>query len=149
MSRKIPYFFALLFTALALSPALAHLFELCNKINLSPDEYLTVQRLYRGWAALGIVEAGALLSTAVLAVIIRRRQKSRILVLIPLLCILGALAVFFAFTYPANQQTFNWTVLPPNWQEVRSRWEYSHAVRACLYLSALITLILSVLAGDE
>ena len=55
-------FIALLCTALALAPALAHLLELPNKINLSREDYLTVQQIYRGWALLGFVVAGALLS---------------------------------------------------------------------------------------
>lgn len=61
-------FLALLFAALALAPALAHLLELPNKIGLSRDEYFTVQQIYSGWALLGIVVFGALFSTLALAV---------------------------------------------------------------------------------
>jgi Domain of unknown function (DUF1772) len=149
MVRKILYFLSLGLTTLALAPALAHLLELLNKIRLSGENYLVVQQIYRGWAMLGIVEAGALFSTAVLALVIRKKRKGLILTLMALLCILGALVVFFTFTYPVNQQTINWTVLPPNWQELRNQWEYSHAARAGLYLTALITLILSVLLESE
>jgi hypothetical protein len=39
------YFLNLLFAALALAPAMAHLLELPNKINLSREDYLTVQQL--------------------------------------------------------------------------------------------------------
>jgi hypothetical protein len=46
-------FFSLLFAALALAPALAHLLELPNKIGLSRDNYLVVQQIYRGWALSG------------------------------------------------------------------------------------------------
>src|SRR6266550_2992731 len=46
--------------------------------------------------------------------------------------ILPILIVFLVFTFPANRQTANWTVLPENWQELRRRWEYSHAVGAGL-----------------
>ena len=60
---KIIYFLSLLFAALALGPALAHLLELPNKIGLPRDEYLVVQQIYRGWALLGIVVFGALGST--------------------------------------------------------------------------------------
>jgi hypothetical protein len=60
-------FFSLLFAALALAPALAHLLELPNKIGLSRDNYLVVQQIYRGWALLGIVVLGALLSTLILS----------------------------------------------------------------------------------
>ena len=142
-------FLSLLFVALALGPSLAHLLELPNKINLSADDYLTVQQIYRRWALLGIVWAGALISTLVLAIMVRKKPNAFVLTLIALLCIGGMLAVFFAYTYPANQATNNWTMLPSNWLELRNQWEYSHATSAGLNLIALITLILSVLVSEE
>ena len=32
----------------------AHFFELANKMSLSPDEYMTVQKIYAGWSLFGI-----------------------------------------------------------------------------------------------
>ncbi len=142
-------FMSLLFTALALAPALAHLLELPNKINLSGEDYLTVQQIYRGWALLGIVVIGALLSTLVLTIMVRSESKIFALTLISFLCILGTQFVFWVFTYPVNQKTNNWTVLPTNWLELRNQWEYSHATSAGLDLIAVITLILSVVARAE
>lgn len=52
MSTKTIYFIAVFFVALALGPALAHLLELPNKINLGREDYLTVQQIYRGWASM-------------------------------------------------------------------------------------------------
>lgn len=40
-------------TAIALGPALAHLLELPNKINLPKDGYFIVQQIYAGWSLLG------------------------------------------------------------------------------------------------
>lgn len=148
MGLKTVRFITLLFTSLALAPFLAHLLELPNKINLSREDYLTVQQIYRGWALLGIVVFGALISNLVLTIMVRKK-KVFILNLIAFLCILGTLVVFFTFTYPANQLTNNWTMLPPNWLGLRNQWEYSHATSAVLNLIALITLILSVLLSDE
>jgi hypothetical protein len=139
------WFMSLFFTALALAPALAHLLELPNKIHLSRQEYLTVQQIYRGWALLGIVVAGALLSTLVLTIMARQERKVFNLTLVALLCLVGTQIVFWTFTYPANQITNNWTVLPENWLEIRKQWEYSHATNAGLNLIALISLILAVL----
>jgi hypothetical protein len=45
---KTMRFIALLFSALALPPALAHLLESPNKINLSREDYLAVRQIYRG-----------------------------------------------------------------------------------------------------
>jgi hypothetical protein len=134
-------FSSLLFAALALAPALAHLLELPNKIGLSRDEYLIVQQIYRGWALLGFVVFGALLSTLALTLLARRRPREFRTALLAFLCILGTQVVFWTFTYPTNQATLNWTVLPENWMVLRSQWEYSHAASAILNLIALIALI--------
>jgi hypothetical protein len=144
---RIAYFLSLLLVALALAPAMAHLLALPNKIGLSREAYFTAQQIYRGWALLGIVVFGALLSTAVLTMMLYGRVPEFALSLVGLLCIAAAIAVFFIFTFPANQVTNNWTSAPDNWLELRRQWEYSHALGAALYLIALITLILSALGS--
>ena len=149
MWLKRIYFLSLLFVALALAPAMAHLLELLNKINLSREDYLTVQQIYRGWALLGFVVAGALLSTLALTITVRKERKPFIFAFIAFLCIARTQVVFWTCTSPANQATNNWTMLPENWVELRWQWEYSHATSAVLNLVALVTLILSVLARDE
>jgi hypothetical protein len=142
-------FLSLLFAALALAPAAAHLLELPNKIGLSREDYLTAQQLYRGWALLGIVVVGALLATFAYAVVVRKQRKAFTLTVIALLCLAGTQALFWTFTFPANQLTANWTVLSDNWAVLRSQWEYSHAASALLNLAALVALILSVLAREK
>ena len=128
---------------------MAHVLELPNKINLAREDYLTVQQIYRGWAFLGFVVAGALLSTLALALTVRKERKAFLFAVIALLCIAGTQVVFWTYTYPANQATHNWTMLPANWVELRRQWEYSHATSAVLNLVALVTLIVSVLARQE
>ena len=149
MGLKTMRFLALLFTALALAPSLAHLLELPNKIDLSREDYLTVQQIYRGWALLGFVVVGAFLSNLVLKIMVRTKPRAFVLTLIAFLCILGTLVAFWTYTYPANQETNNWTTLPANWLERRRQWEYSHAASSVLNLFALISLILSVLIEEE
>jgi len=128
---------------------MAHLLELPNKINLSREDYLKVQQIYRGWALLGFVVVGALLPTLALTITVRHERTAFILALIAFLCIAGTQVIFWIYTYPANQATNNWTMLPENWAELRRRWEYSHATSAVLNLVALVMLILSFLARDE
>jgi hypothetical protein len=142
-------FLSLVFVALALGPALAHLLELPNKIGLSRDEYLVVQQIYRGWALLGFVVIPALLSTLALAVLVRRRPGEFGPALTAFLALLGSQVVFWTFTFPANQQTANWTMLPDNWAALRRQWEYSHAAAAILDLVALLGVIVSVLSGRK
>ena len=146
---KIIYFLSLLFVALALAPAMAHLLELPNKINLSREDYLKVQQIYRGWALLGFVVVGALLSTLVLTITVRHERKAFILALIAFFCIAGTQVIFWTYTYPSNQATNNWTMLPENWAELRRQWEYSHATSAVLNLVALVMLILSFLLFSD
>jgi hypothetical protein len=140
------YFLAIFFAALALGPAMAHLLELPNKINLSREDYLTVQQIYRGWALLGIVVAGALISTLVLSILLSQEPRPFIFSLIGFLCIVGTQIVFWTYTYPANRATQNWTMLPDNWILLRRQWEYSHATSAGLNLLAVAALIASLLS---
>lgn len=149
MRIKTTSFLALLLTALALAPGLAHLFELPNKIGLSAQEYLTVQQIYRGWALLGIVVVGALVANLVLAIQLRSRPRAFRLAAAAFLGVLASLAVFFAFTYPANRATANWAGLPEGWEALRRQWECAHATAAVLNLGAFVALILAVLAGKE
>ena len=62
-------FIALLFTAITLSAVMAHLLEMPVKINLSKEDYQTVQGIYSGWQWLGIFEMGAILLTIIWAVL--------------------------------------------------------------------------------
>lgn len=147
MLLKTFRFLSLVFVALALGPSLAHLLELPNKIDIGRDAYLTVQQNYRGWALLGVIVAGALISTLVLAILERVGRRAFVLSLIAFLCIVGAQVVFWTYTFPANQATANWTMLPEGWESLRAQWEYSHAAGAVLNLVAFLCLALSV-AGE-
>lgn len=144
--KKLAYFIAFLFCGLALGPALAHLLALPNKIALDRDQYFTVQQIYRGWALLGIVVFGALISTLGLAVVLRGERRPALWALLAFLCIAGTQGIFWSFTYPANQATVNWTEIPAGWELLRTQWEYSHAASAGLNLIALLALVLSVLS---
>ncbi len=146
MLRRIVYFLALLLTALALAPAMAHLLELPNKIDLARDQYLLVQSIYRGWALLGVVIVPALIATLVLPFLVRRRRTAFVAAVTGFVALAASHALFWIFTYPANVATGNWTSLPGDWRALRSQWEYSHAAAALLTLVAMIALIVSVLA---
>ena len=149
MTLTILRLLAVLLTAVAMAAGFAHLLELPNKISLEREEYLTVQQLYRGWALLGFVVVGALVITGIVALMVRARTTEFYLTLVAALCIALSLAIFFLFTYPANQQTQNWTILPDNWERLRRQWEYSHAVAAILYFVALSALTLSLQVSHD
>lgn len=146
MAQRILYFLALFLTALLLGPALAHLLELPNKLPLGRDDYFVVQQIYAGWALLAVVVIAALAATLALLVALRRFRRPAAWALAALLCQAGAQALFWIFTWPANQATANWTRQPPDWEALRAQWEWSHAGGAVLILAAVACLILSLLA---
>jgi hypothetical protein len=144
---KILQFVAMLCVAIAMAAGWAHLLELPNKMALSRDDYLTVQQIYRGWALLGIPVIAALMSTAALTLLQRGRGAPFYFALLATLCVLLSLVVFFSITFPTNQVTQNWTVLPDGWETLRRRWEYAHATGALLYFVALASLTLSIIVA--
>jgi hypothetical protein len=149
MGLRVIQFLALILTALALVPAGAHLFELPNKINLSRDAYQTVQSIYAGWAWLGIIDLGALIMNAVLAIRLRRQRPAFSFAVAAALCIVVFFVIFFTWTFPANQATANWTTLPDDWSGLRQEWEYSHAVNAVVMLIALCSVTLAVITAHQ
>lgn len=132
-------------TAIAMSLALAHLFELPNKIEISATHYLIVQRNYDNWATIGLVVPAAFLSVVAVTIALRGTGAPFALALIALLLLVAELVAFWGFIFPVNQATENWTTLPDNWQALRGQWEYAHAVRALLYVFAVGALVMSVL----
>jgi hypothetical protein len=142
---KLLQFVAMVLTALALVPGGAHLFTLPNKIYLGESDYFITKSVYRGWALLGIVLIGAAIANFALALLIRAQRAPSIFALIGGLCLVATLVIFFAFTFPANQATNNWTQIPPDWEQLRWRWELSHAVNAMITFIAFCSLTTSLL----
>jgi hypothetical protein len=145
MALMLLRFLAVMFTAIDMAAGFTHLLELPNKMPLSRADYLVVQQIYRGWALLGVVVLGALVTSGIVALQVRARPAQFYLTLAATACIALSLLLFFIFTYPANQETQNWTILPDNWESLRRQWEYSHAAGAGLSFLALSALTLSLL----
>lgn len=145
MRHKNIFFTSLLFTALMLSPSLSHLASLPNKIHMNQEEYFIAQKVYQNWALWGIAIFGALVSTLMQSILVRRKRSVFRLSLIAFVCTIASQLVFWLVTNPANRQTDNWTVVTDNWQLLRDQWEYSHAVNSLLYVGAFIATILAVL----
>jgi hypothetical protein len=55
------------------------------------------------------------------------------------------LAIFFVWTFPTNQATNIWAVVPNNWNELRIQWGYSHAANAVASFAALVCVVIVVL----
>jgi hypothetical protein len=140
-ARDVVLFMALLATALALGGALAHAFELPNKIDLPRDEYFVMQKAYRGWDRLAYLLAVQFLAMILAALLSRHQPRVAALVIVAIACLLAAQAVFWIYTYPANVATADWTRMPADWERLRRQWEYSHAAGAGFQLLAMCALL--------
>jgi hypothetical protein len=136
MLRKVSCFLAVVMTALSLLPGGAHVMSLPAKIAMPEDPYFVVQQIYRGWALAGAVIILAILANFAAAILAQGTPR-RLFVAAGMLIAL-TLAIFFTWTYPANQATGNWTSVPENWEQLRTQWEYSHAVNAVITFVALL-----------
>lgn len=127
---------AFFFVALMLGPALAHLFELPNKMQLAEADHVTVQGIYPGWSLFGWVIGTALVAVVALAASLRAQRTAMLWAVAAAAAIVGGQVLFWIFVFPANQATADWTTVPENWLVLRRRWEYGHAFSAVLDLGA-------------
>ena len=127
-------FLTIIFAVITLGALLAHLFELPGKMILSKEDYRMVQGIYSGWAWLGIFEIGTIILVLIWTISERKNKTTFPYLLTALIILVVSLVIFFLFTFPANRATMNWTQLPPDWEMLRRKWEYSHGIRAVLNL---------------
>jgi hypothetical protein len=145
MALRLVQFLAIILTALALVPGGAHLAALPNKIAMAQSAYFVAHQIYAGWALFGVVLFGALVANLAHAIMLRKLGRSLGYALASFLLIAANLAIFFVWTFPTNQATNNWTVVPKNWNALRIQWEYSHAANAVVTFAALVCVVIAVL----
>ncbi|NEH40335.1 hypothetical protein [Rhizobium leguminosarum] len=129
-------FLAIIITGMALAAPAAHAFALLNKIGTAKADYFVAQQAYAGWWIVGLLLPLALLANIGNAVALRADGTAMMLSIAAAALIALNLVIFMVFTQPANAATENWTVQPENWENLRARWEYSHAVNAAVTLLA-------------
>jgi hypothetical protein len=127
-----------------LAPTGAHIFELPNKLALAPQEYLTVQKIYRGWDLFGFVIAVSLLATGAHAYFVRSNRESLYWSLLAIGGIACTQLLFWTLIFPLNVLTQNWSVLPADFEAARHQWEYAHGACFALNLMSLAAIIASV-----
>ncbi|MBD0331154.1 MAG: DUF1772 domain-containing protein [Chitinophagaceae bacterium] len=135
-------FLAILFALVTLSALLAHLLEMPEKLKMNNESYQIVQSIYRGWAWLGIFELGAIVLTGTWAVFRWKSRQHFPHIIIAFACFVLSILIFFLYTYPTNAATNNWTTLPDNWEQLKYKWEFSHAGRAISNLTGLSLLVI-------
>lgn len=144
-ARDIAFFIALMATALALGPALAHALELPGKIGMSVGDYFAVQRVYQGWNRLAYVLALQLAGILGVIALYWKEPSVRWPAMVALLALVAAQVLFWTLTFPANQATANWTQRTDNWAALRTQWEYSHLAGAGCQLVAMASLVIAAL----
>lgn len=140
-------FLAAVLLGILLMPAGAHVMEMSSKLALPPDQYMTVQGLYRGWALFGVPVVLALVVTLAHAILLRGNRTARLWAGLSFLLIATSQVVFWVYTWPMNRLTRNWTVMPDQFEEARRQWEYSHALNAGLTLLAFVALLVAILTS--
>lgn len=153
--------------AVAMALALAHALELPGKMRLDQETYYAMQPIYYpGFTIGGISEPVGVILTIVLLLLTPTGSSNFWLTLVALLGLIGMQAVYWLFTHPVNKfwvegenldrfssSFFSFgtnrpqserNTSPPEWTELRDRWEYSHVARAGLALLSLIALIITI-----
>ena len=146
MRMKALQFAVVVLVALALVPVGAHLLARPNKIDLPREQYFTAQSVYLGWwLSSSIILVAAIVSSLMLTIALRGRGAAFWLALTGFVSMTATLVIYFIWTEPANRTTANWTVIPENWRDLRTQWEFSHSVNAVLTFVALCAVTASVL----
>src|SRR5262249_55340166 len=160
---------AIFATAFAMSLAIAHALEWPGKRRLDRRSYLIVQTIYYpGFTFGGVSE---IIGIALVLVLIWWRSRETAPVawtIAAFACLVAMHVVFWIVTQPVNKFWLLDTTLSPTgakffgtgdsdrqrsaatdadiWLRLRTRWEYSHIVRAILGSVALIALLIAVTA---
>jgi hypothetical protein len=153
---------AILLTAVAMSPAVAHAFEFPGKMRLGRESYSAVQAIYYpGFTVLGMAEPAAILAVLLLLILSPRGTPAFALTLIALAALAGMQIMYWLLVYPTNSfwmrspggsvfafRPAGRTVgVEPDWTRRRDRWEYSHIARAALAFIGFLALVMAALGA--
>lgn len=140
-------------TALSLAPALGHALEMPAKMRYEGALWLTIsQTLYGAFGTVGgAFEIGAVVTTVVLAILVRHRGPAFGWTVLGAACLVAAHVAFWMWLAPVNATVAAFTLetLPADWMALRSQWEYTHAARAVLQIIAVGALVYSVLLETD
>jgi hypothetical protein len=154
--------------AVAMALALAHALELPGKMRLDKKTYYAVQPIYYPGFTIGggIGEAGGTIATIILLFLTRPASADFWLTFAALLGLIAMQAVYWLATHPvnkfwvgdvnldrfssgffsfgANHFRVQKEARPPDWTELRNRWEYSHVARAGCALVSFMALLIAI-----
>ena len=148
-------FLTLVRAAVAIGAPFAHVLEMPVRRGYEPALYVTVTHtLYRYFGSVGaVIEVGAVLAAVFWAAGLGRSRASpgsvRGWAIVGAACLVLAHGLFWLLVNPVNRQFATWTPVsvPPDWSRLRDQWEFTHAVRAGLFLLGFCALLASALAA--
>jgi hypothetical protein len=152
MQLKVTRFVAILLAALTLGLSFCHLMQLPSRLGW--DQYLWVGSTVQGglYAMFGSVGAALFIATVIvlglLAFFLREHGRpGYALTLAAALLFVLALVLWGILVYPVNVELAKWVngPVPADWTSYRARWEWGHAVIACVELLGFAALVWSVL----
>jgi hypothetical protein len=157
---------SVLLVAVAMALSAAHALELPGKLRLDREHYNATQSIYYpAFTITGLVgEAGGLGATLLLALVTPAQSASLGWTVVGFVALSAMHGAYWTITHPANQF---WLVRatapsiapvgffathplprPPmaaaGWSRLRSRWEYSHILRAVLGGVSLLALVIGL-----
>lgn len=140
-----------LLVALVSGLSFAHVLEAPAKMVYPGPLYVELQKtLYGQWGPPhigGFLEPLAIVATGLLAFLLWKQKLPFRFALVGCLALLIAFpVVFFLLVAPANAafRDASAAALPPNWTDLRNKWEVGHALRFGLHFVALASLVLSL-----
>jgi hypothetical protein len=138
---------AIALTALALSSAGAHVFDVSANLALRQEDYVTLQAAHHGWRMFAGAIALATAAVGFHAYLVRGNAKSLGWSVAALVLISLAQLTFWAVAFPVNAETGGWTALPENFDNARRHWEYAFASSGVLSFFGLLALVRSIEAS--
>ncbi len=140
----------LMLAALSLGLSFAHLMEAPPRLHWSPELWMAATTFGGEYFLFGnigaVIEIGGVGAALYLSRLSRSRPGGELALGGALLLAL-ALVCWLAVVFPANQAMAGWTpaYTPPDFDQIRARWETGHALMAGLKLTAFAALLISAL----
>jgi Anthrone oxygenase len=152
MKLKVAQFSTIILFALVMGVFWGTWFALSRSIiAFRPQTFLDIgQTAIRNLALpMRILMPVALLSAVILLVLLPKRSAAFALALAGFALMVFALVVTLAVEVPIDNQIKVWTVstLPANWEALRDRWEFYHALRTFMSIGALVSVTASTLSN--
>jgi uncharacterized membrane protein len=142
MTLKVTQFVTILLFALVMGVFWGTWFALSRSINgFRPQTFLDIGHTAINNLAvpMSILMPLSLISALVLIFILPKTSSAFLLALVGLVLMVCALLATLLVEVPIDNQIKVWTVatLPSDWEAIRDRWEFYHAIRTFLSIGAL------------